>query len=93
MLLARVSVILELLSALGQNENKFKALGRFMNFLLLLTPPPPPPPPPRWEPGYCRIYVVRSSSKVSKKAFAAAMQSWRERCEKCVCLQGDYVEK
>ena len=22
-----------------------------------------------------------------------AMQSWRERCEKCVCLQGDYVEK
>ena len=38
-------------------------------------------------------YVVRSSSKISKKAFAAAMQSWRERCEKCVCLQGDYVEK
>ena len=28
-----------------------------------------------------------------KEAFAAAMQSWRERCEKCVCLQGDYVEK
>ena len=28
-----------------------------------------------------------------KKHFAAAMQSWRERCEKCVCLQGDYVEK
>ena len=26
-----------------------------------------------------------------KEAFAAAMQSWRERCEKCVCLQGDYV--
>ena len=21
------------------------------------------------------------------------MKSWRERCEKCVCLQGDYVEK
>ena len=21
------------------------------------------------------------------------MQSWRERCEKCICLQGDYVEK
>ena len=21
------------------------------------------------------------------------MQSWRERCEKCVCLQGNYVEK
>ena len=28
-----------------------------------------------------------------KEAFAAAMQSWRERCETCVCLQGDYVEK
>ena len=28
-----------------------------------------------------------------KEAFAAAMQSWRERCEKCVCLQGDYVGK
>ena len=31
--------------------------------------------------------------KSPKEAFAAAMQSWRERCEKCVCLQGDYVEK
>ena len=28
-----------------------------------------------------------------KEAFAAAMQSWHERCEKCVCLQGDYIEK
>ena len=28
-----------------------------------------------------------------KEVFAAAMQLWRERCEKCVCLQGDYVEK
>ena len=28
-----------------------------------------------------------------KEAFAAAIQSWRERCEKCVCLQGDYIEK
>ena len=35
------------------------------------------------------VQVVRSP----KEAFAAAMQSWRERCEKCVCLQGDYVEK
>ena len=35
------------------------------------------------------IQVLRSP----KEAFAAAMQSWRERCEKCVCLQGDYVEK
>ena len=34
------------------------------------------------------VQVLRSP----KEAFAAAMQSWRERCEKCVCLQGDYVE-
>ena len=35
------------------------------------------------------VQVLRSP----KEAFVAAMQSWRERCEKCVCLQGDYVEK
>ena len=35
------------------------------------------------------VQVLRSL----KEAFAAAMQSWRERCEKYVCLQGDYVEK
>ena len=35
------------------------------------------------------VQVLRSP----KEAFAAAMQSWRERCEKCVCLLGDYVEK
>ena len=35
------------------------------------------------------VQVLRSP----KEAFAAPMQSWRERCEKCVCLQGDYVEK
>ena len=35
------------------------------------------------------VQVLRSP----KEAFAAAMQSWRERCEKCVCLQGDYVVK
>ena len=35
------------------------------------------------------VQVLRSP----KEAFAAAMQLWRERCEKCVCLQGDYVEK
>ena len=35
------------------------------------------------------VQVLRSP----KEAFAVAMQSWRERCEKCVCLQGDYVEK
>ena len=35
------------------------------------------------------VQVLRSP----KEAFAAAMQSWRERCEKYVCLQGDHVEK
>ena len=35
------------------------------------------------------VQILRSP----KEAFAAAMQSWRERCEKCVCLQDDYVEK
>ena len=35
------------------------------------------------------VQVLRSP----KEAFAAAMQSWRERRKKCVCLQGDYVEK
>ena len=35
------------------------------------------------------VQILRSP----KEAFAVAMQSWRERCEKCVCLQGDYVEK
>jgi len=33
------------------------------------------------------------SQRTPKEAFAAAMQSWRQRCEKCVCLQGNYVEK
>jgi hypothetical protein len=27
------------------------------------------------------------------EAFAVAMESWGRRCEKCVQLQGDYVEK
>ena len=36
-----------------------------------------------------RVQVLRSP----KEASAAAMQPWRERCEKCLCLQGDYVEK
>ena len=42
------------------------------------------------------IFTVRGAFQVlrsPKEAFAAAMQSWRERCEKCVCLPGDYVEK
>ena len=34
------------------------------------------------------VQVLRSP----KEAFTAAMQSWRERCEKCVCLHGDYLE-
>ena len=40
---------------------------------------------------YCTwcVQVLRSP----KEEFGAAMQSWRERCEKCVCLHGDYVEK
>ena len=39
-------------------------------------------------PTWC-VQVLRSP----KEAFAAAIQSWRERCEKCVCLPGDYDEK
>ena len=42
----------------------------------------------KWDNTWC-VQVLRSP----KEAFAAAMRSWRERCEKCVCLQGDYVEK
>ena len=42
----------------------------------------------KWRYTWC-VQVLRSP----KEAFAAAMQSWRERCEKCVCLQGDYVKK
>ena len=44
---------------------------------------------PSKEPTTWCVQVLRSP----KEAFAATMQSWRERCEKCVCLQGDYVEK
>ena len=50
--------------------------------------------------SWCRDFVMSSDYtwcfrvlRSPKEAFAAAMQSWRERCEKCVCLQGDYVEK
>ena len=35
------------------------------------------------------VQVLRSP----KEAFAAPTQSWRERCEKCVYLHGDYIEK
>ena len=37
--------------------------------------------------------IFQWSQWTPKEAFAAAMQSWHQRCEKCVCLQGDYVEK
>ena len=37
--------------------------------------------------------ILQWSERTPKEAFAAAMQPWRERCEKCVRLQGDYVEK
>ena len=33
------------------------------------------------------------SQQTPKEAFALSMQLWRQRCEKCVRLQGDYVEK
>ena len=45
---------------------------------------------------FCLTYLLTWCVQVlrsPKEAFAAAMQSWRERCEKCVCLQGEYVEK
>ena len=47
---------------------------------------------------YCELIKIYNTwcfqvLRSPKEAFAAAMQSWRERCEKCVCLQGDYVEK
>ena len=37
--------------------------------------------------------IFQWSERTPKEAFAAAMQLWHERCEKCVRLQGDYVEK
>ena len=33
--------------------------------------------------------IFQWSERTRKEAFAAAMQSWRERSEKCVRLQGD----
>ena len=48
-----------------------------------------PPPEIKGSSHTWYVQVLRSP----KEAFAAAMQSWRERCEKCVCIQGDYVEK
>jgi len=37
--------------------------------------------------------IFQWSQRTRKQAFAAAMQSWRQRCEKYVRLQGDYAEK
>jgi len=37
--------------------------------------------------------IFQWSQRTPKEAFAAAMQSWHQRCEKCVRLWGDYVEK
>jgi hypothetical protein len=37
--------------------------------------------------------IFQLSPHTPKEAFAAAMQSWHQRCEKCVRLQGDYFEK
>ena len=37
--------------------------------------------------------IFQWAKQTPKEAFAAAMESWRRRCEKCVRLQGDYVEK
>jgi len=42
------------------------------------------------EPRSC---TSQWSQRTSKEAFAVAMQSLRQRCEKCVRLQGNYVEK
>jgi len=42
------------------------------------------------EPRQC---TSQWSQRTPKEAFAAAMQSRRQRCEKCVRLQGYYVEK
>ena len=37
--------------------------------------------------------IFQWSQRTAKEAFAATMQSWRQRCEKCVRLQDDYIEK
>ena len=37
--------------------------------------------------------IFQWSQRTPKESFAAAMQSWHQCCEKCVHLQGDYIEK
>jgi len=39
------------------------------------------------------IAIFQWSQRTPKESFAATMQSWCQRCEKCVRLHGDYVEK
>jgi len=39
------------------------------------------------------LLIFQWSQRTPKEEFAATMQSWRQCCEKCVHLQGDYVEK
>ena len=46
-----------------------------------------------WKRSHVLITWCVQDLRSPKEAFAAAMQSWRERSEKCVCLQGDYNEK
>jgi len=37
--------------------------------------------------------IFQWSQRTPKKVFSAAMQLWYQRCEKCMRLQDDYVEK
>ncbi|PSN53962.1 Mariner Mos1 transposase [Blattella germanica] len=37
--------------------------------------------------------IFQWSKQTPREAFSAAMASWRRRCEKCVRVQRDYVEK
>ena len=39
------------------------------------------------------LLIFQWSQRTPKEAFAVAMQSWHQHCEKCVRLQGDCVEK
>ena len=69
------------------NFVQWKLTGRY-HILVYLSDWLVIPSLPSQNSTWC-IQVLRSP----KEAFAAAMQSWHERCKKCVCLQGDYVEK
>lgn len=37
--------------------------------------------------------IFQWAKHTTKEEFSAAMESWHRRCEKCVWLHGDYVEK